>query len=80
MVNSKESIKGKTFTVTINGKSYSGNFSGVEFWRSSAGVGLDIYMIDDDNSIAVDKVGACPNIESITLTIDGANVPITPKS
>ena len=80
-INSDESVDGKQFTVNINGKSYSGTFGDAKsFWRSTTDVGLDIYTIDDDNSISVEKVGACPNIESITLKIGGVNVPITPKS
>ena len=80
-INSAESVDGKPFTVTINGKSYSGTFGNAKpFWRSTTDVGLDFYVIDEDNSISVDKMGACPNIESITLKIGGVNVPITPKS
>ena len=80
-INSDESVDGKQFTVTINGKSYSGTFGNANpFWRSTTDVGLDFYMIDEVNSISVDKKGACPNIESITLKIGGVNVPITLKS
>ena len=80
-INSDESVDGKPFTVTINGKAYSGTFgSSNPFWRSTTDVGLDFYAIDSDNTITVDKMGACPNIESITLKIGGVNVPITPKS
>lgn len=80
-INSAESIVGKPFTVTINGKSYTGTLEdGNTFWESTTNVGLDIYYIDGDNNITVDKIGACPAIESITLKIDGANVVITPKS
>lgn len=80
-INSGESVNGKTFTVTINGKSFTGSFgNALPLWRSASGVGLDIYIIDDDNSISVDKIGDCPSINSITLKIDGVNVPITPKA
>ena len=80
-INSDESVDGKKFTVTINGKAYSGTFGNAKpFWRSSTGVGLDVYNIDVGNSISVDKIGDCPSIQSITLKIDGANVVITPKS
>lgn len=80
-INSDDSIVGKKFTVTINGKLYTGRFEDHKpFWRSAAGVGLDLYLIDADNTINVEAVGDCPNIESITLKIDGANVVITPKS
>ena len=80
-INSAESVDGKPFTVTINGKAYSGTFGNAKpFWRSTTDVGLDFYVIDEDNSISVDKMGSCPNIESITLKIGGVNVPITPKS
>lgn len=79
-INSAESVDGKQFTVTINGKSYSGTFGTANpFWRSTTDVGLDFYDIGSDNTIAVDKIGACPNIESITLKIGGVNVPITFK-
>lgn len=80
-INSGESVDGKQFTVTINGKSYSGTFANSNaFWRSTTDVGLDIYDIGEDNTITVDKIGACPNIDSITLKIGGVNVPITPKA
>lgn len=79
-INSDESVDGKQFTVTINGKSYSGTFGTANpFWRSTTDVGLDFYDIGSDNTITVDKIGACPNIESITLKIGGVNVPITLK-
>lgn len=80
-INSGESVDGKQFTVTINGKSYSGTI-GISnaFWRSTTDVGLDFYDIGADNTITVDKIGACPNIDSITLKIGGVNVPITLKS
>lgn len=80
-INSAESVVGKSFTVTINGKSYTGTFGDANpFWRSTTDVGLDFYYIDGNNNISVDQIGACPNIESITLKIDGANVVITPKA
>ena len=80
-INSKESVVGKTFTVTINGKSFTGTFGeSLPLWRSASGVGLDIYDIDVDNTITVDQIGNSPSIQSITLKIDGVNVPITPKS
>lgn len=80
-INSVESVKGKTFTVTINGKSFTGTIDdNLPFWRSTSGVGLDFYNIGVDNTITVDQLGNCPIINSITLKIDGANVPITPKS
>lgn len=79
-INSEKSIVGKKFTVTINGKLYTGRFEDQKpFWRSAARVGLDLYLIDPDNTINVDATGDCPNIESITLKIDGANVVIKPK-
>lgn len=80
-INSEKSIVGKKFTVTINGKMNTGIFEDQKpFWRSATGVGLDLYVIDADNTINVDATGDCPNIESITLKIDGANVVITPKA
>ena len=80
-INSDVSVDGKPFIVTINGKVYKGTFGEAKpFWRSTTGVGLDLYQIDAGNTISVDAVGDCPNIESITLQIGGANVPITPKS
>lgn len=80
-INSVKSVKGKVFTVTINGKSFTGTFDdSLPLWRSASGVGLDIYTIDSDNTISVDQIGNCPVINSITLKIDGANVPITPKA
>lgn len=80
-INSKKSVDGKVFTVTINGKSLTGTFGeGLPLWRSVSSVGLDIYDIGVDNTITVDQVGNCPSIQSITLKIDGVNVPITPKS
>lgn len=80
-INSVKSVKGKVFTVTINGKSFTGTFDdNLPLWRSASGVGLDIYTIDSDNTISVDQIGNCPVINSITLKIDGANVPITPKA
>lgn len=80
-INSAKSVKGKPFTVTINGKSFTGTFDdSLPLWRSTNSVGLDIYMIDEDNSISVDQIGNCPSIQTITLKIDGANVPITPKA
>lgn len=80
-INSAKSVVGKVFTVTINGKSFTGTFDdNLPLWRSASGVGLDIYNIGEDNTITVDQIGNCPVINSITLKIDGANVPITPKS
>ena len=85
-VNSDESIIGKNFVATINGKSYSGtfptNYTGVNiaFWRSTTDVGLDIYNISEDNTVTVDNIGACPSIETFQLKIDGVNVKIIPKS
>lgn len=80
-INSGKSVKGKPFTVTINGKSFTGTFDdNLPLWRSASGVGLDIYNMDSDNTITVDQLGNCPVINSITLKIDGANVPITPKA
>ena len=80
-INSDVSVDGQTFAVTINGKVYKGTFEdGKPFWRSTTGVGLDIYLIDEGNIISVDVVGDCPNIESITLKIGSVNVPIIPKS
>lgn len=80
-INSPESIKGSTFTVTINGESYDNTFvEGRPFWENSSGAGLTIYYISDVNEIVVDKMGDCPAIESITLNIEGVNVPIIPKS
>ena len=80
-INSTESIKGTSFTVTINGVSYNENFVvNSPFWRNSSGAGLNIYQISDANEIVVDKVGDCPAIESIRLNIEGVNVPIILKS
>ena len=80
-INSVKSVKGKPFIVTINGKSFTGTFDdNLPLWRSASGVGLDIYNIGSDNTITVDQIGNCPVINSITLKIDGANVPITPKA
>lgn len=80
-INSDKSVVGRKFTVTINGKLYSGRIERYKpFWRWTTNTGLDFYVISGDNSIAVDATGDCPNIESITLKVDGANVVITPKS
>lgn len=80
-INSDVSVVGKKFTVTINGKSFSGRFGRLKpFWRRNPGAGLNFYAIDDDNSIAVDIIGDCPNIESIKLNIEGGNVPIKQKA
>ena len=80
-INSAESVKGKPFTVTINQIGYEGTLvKGQSFWEDPMGAGLTIYRISDTNEIVVDKKGDCPAIESITLKIDGVNVPITPKS
>lgn len=80
-INSVKSVKGKPFTVTINGKSFTGTFgNSLPLWRSASDAGLDIYTIDSDNTISVDQIGNCPAINSITLKIDGVNVPITPKA
>lgn len=80
-VNSTESIKNSTFIVTINGESYDNTFVvGRPFWENSSGAGLTLYNISDANEIVVDKKGNCPAIESITLKIDGVNVPIILKS
>ena len=79
-INSDESIKNKVFTVTINGKSYTGNFADRYFWKYTENDYLSIYIISDDNEITVDNNGNCPSMESIKLSIDGVNVPITLKS
>ena len=79
-INSGESINNKSFTVTINGKAYTGNFADRYFWKYTEHDYLSIYNISEDNQITVDNNGTCPNIESITLKIDGVNVPITLKS
>ena len=80
-INSDVSVDGKPFIVTINGKVYKGTFGESKpFWRSTTNVGLAVYLIDAGNTISVDVVGDCPNIESITLKIGSINVPITPKS
>ena len=80
-INSAESVKGKHFAVTINSMGYGGTLvDGQSFWEDPMGAGLTIYHISDTNEIVVDKKGDCSDIESITLKIDGVNVPITPKS
>lgn len=80
-INSGESVKGKSFTVTIDEMGYEGTFvEGQTFWEDPMGAGLTIYLITDTNEIVVDQKGNCPDIESITLKIDGVNVPITPKA
>lgn len=80
-INSGESVKGKSFTVTIDEIGYEGTLvDGQTFWEDPMGAGLTIYHISDTNEIVVDKKGNCPDIESITLKIDGVNVPIIPKS
>lgn len=80
-INSTESIIGSIFTVTINGESYDDTFlENHRFWENSSGAGLSIYHISDVNEIVVDKVGDCPAIESITLNIEGVDVPIILKS
>lgn len=80
-INSDASVVGKKFTVTINGKLYSGRIERYKpFWRWTTNTGLDFYVISGDNSIAVDATGDCPTIESISLKVDGLNVPITLKS
>ena len=80
-INSPESIKGSVFTATVNGESYDETFfEGRPFWENSSGAGLTIYHISDTNEIVVDKKGDCPAIESITLNIEGVDVPIILKS
>ena len=80
-LNTDKNPVGKRYMVTINGKLYSGRIAtSGPFWRSTTDVGLDFYLIESDYTIVVDAVGDCPNIESITLKVDGANVPITLKS
>lgn len=80
-VNSTDSINGSTFIVTINGESYDNTFVvGRPFWENSSGAGLTINNISDANEIVVDKMGDCPAIESITLNIEGVDVPIKLKS
>lgn len=80
-INSPKSIKGMTFAVTVNQIGYDGTLvDGQSFWEDPMGAGLTIYHITDANEIVVDQKGDCPAIESITLKIDGANVPITPKA
>lgn len=79
-INSPESIKGSTFNVAINEIGYEGTLvAGKSFWEDPMGAGLTIYQISDTNEIVVDKKGDCLAIESITLKIDGVNVPITLK-
>ena len=76
-INTDESIKGKSFTVTLNGLSTSGVFEkDNEFWNSGADGGLTIYLISDDNIVTLDVYHGCPDIESIQLKIDGKNIPI----
>ena len=80
-INSPESIKGRVCTVAINNIGYQGTLvEGQSFWEDPSGAGLTIYLISDTNEIVVDRKGDCPTIESIKLSIDGVNVPITPKS
>ena len=80
-INSPESIKGSVYSVAINEIGYEGTLvEGQSFWEDPMGAGLTIYLISDTNEIVVDKKGDCPNIDSITLKIDGVNVPITFKS
>lgn len=80
-INSDESVDGKPFIVTINDKVYKGTFEASKpFWRSTTNAGLDVYLIDSDNTISVDVFGDCPAIESIKLKIGSVNVPITLKS
>lgn len=79
-INGGDSINNKAFTVTINGKSYTGNFADRYFWKYTENDYLSIYNISEDNQITVDNNGTCPNVESIKLKIDGLDVPITLKS
>ena len=80
-INSPESIKGKTFTVTIDQIGYGSTFvEGQTFWEDPMGAGLTIYHISDTNEITVDQKGNCPAILSIKLKIEGVDVPITLKS
>ncbi len=80
-INSGESVKGKSFTVTIDDMGYEGTLVvGQTFWEDPMGAGLTIYNITDTNEIVVDKKGDCPDIGSIKLKIDGVDVPITLKS
>lgn len=80
-INSVKSVKGKPFTVTIDQIGYEGTLvEGQTFWEDPMGAGLSIYLITDTNEIVVDQKGNCPTVESITLKIDGVNVPITPKA
>ena len=80
-INSAVSVVGNRFTVTLNGKLYSGIIElNKPFWRFTTDVGLNIYAIDDDNSIAVDIIGDCPIINKIKLKIGGVNVLVLPKA
>ena len=80
-INSPESIKGSVYSVAINEIGYVGTLvEGQPFWEDPMGAGLTIYHISDANEIVVDKKGDCPAIESITLKIEGVDVPITLKS
>ena len=80
-INTDESIKGKRFTVTLNGISTSGVFEPQnEFWNSGADGGLTIYLISDDNIVTLDVYHGSPDIESIQLKIEGVDVPIILKS
>lgn len=77
-LNTDKSPVGRPYIVTINGRSYSGIIADSgPFWRNTSGAGLDFYRIESDYRIAVDQYGDCPNIESISLKIDGINVNIT---
>lgn len=76
-INTTESIKGKPFSININGTVTTGVFgAGNLLWQSGSGA-LTIYAISDDNSVAVDKMGNPPNVDSLTLSIDGSVVQFT---
>lgn len=73
-INTTESINGKPFSININGTVHTGVFgAGNLLWQSGSGA-LTIYLIGDDNSVVVDKMGNPPNVDSLTLTIDGREV------
>lgn len=76
-INTDESIKGKSFKVTLNGKTTSSVFeASQQFWDSGSDGGLTIYLISDDNTVTLDVYHGSPAIESIQLEIDGKNIPI----
>ena len=76
-INTAESIVGKPFSININGTVNAGVFgSGNLLWQSGSGA-LTQYLISEDNTVVVDKMGNPPIVDNLTISIDGREVPFT---